>query len=211
MTTFDFQSARRFLPLAALAATVAMSAPATAEDAPPASPSKWVKVCEADPATEKQSCTVLQRIVGPTGDLVASVAIRQVAGDAKVLFTVSMPLGLSIKAGLAVKIDDKKALPLKFGICSRTACYAQGSSDQTLVNALKAGGTLTVAAKSVSDKAIALPITLTGFTKAYDGKGVDVATAETQFDQLAQLAKEDIAKAKARLAKQTGDVAAPAQ
>jgi invasion protein IalB len=173
----------------ALATIAFMAAPAwAAAEAAPAS--KWVKVCEAD------ACNTMQRIVGPNGDLVASVTIRQAKGDPKVQFIVSMPLGLSITAGVTVKIDDTAKLPLKFGICLPAGCYAEAGSDQTLVNALKAGGKLIVVAES-RGKAIALPITLAGFTKAYDGKGVDVATAKTQF---AELAKADIAAAQARLA-----------
>jgi invasion protein IalB len=208
MTTANFQRSKRFLPLAALAATVALSAPAAAEDAPPAKLSNWVKICEADAATQKQSCTVMQRIVGPTGELATSVSIRQVAGDPKVQFTVSMPLGLRIKPGLAVKIDDDKAIPLKFAACFSSACYAEFGSDQTLVNALKAGGTLTIAAASRTGKPIVLPVTLMGFTKAYDGVGLDEAAAKTQFDQLAALAKEDFAKVRARLAEQPPKTAA---
>ena len=173
----------------ALAAIACMAAPAwAATETAPAS--KWVKICEAD------SCNTMQRIVGPNGDLVASVTIRQTKGDPKVQFTVSMPLGMSIKAGLAVKIDDTANLPLKFNICLPAGCYAQIGSDKTLVDALKAGGRLIVVGES-RGKPIALPVTLAGFTKVYDGKGVDLATAKTQF---AELAKADIAAAQARLA-----------
>jgi invasion protein IalB len=208
MTILKSQRAMRFLPFAALAAAVALSAPAMAEGTAPAAPSKWVKTCQADAATQKQSCTVMQRIVGPAGELVASVSVSQAAGDPNVQFIVSMPLGLNIKAGLAAQIDDQKPLPLKFAVCLLDGCYAPAKSNAALVNALKAGGKLTIVAKSRADKPIALPVTLTGFTKAYDGEGLDVAAAKTQFDQLAALAREDIAKARARQAETSPKTAA---
>ncbi len=193
-------STTRFPYSIALAAITFVAAPALAATA--TAPSKWVKVCEPD------ACNVMQRVVGPNGDLVASVTIRQTPGDPKVQFTVSMPLGMSLKTGLVVKIDDKANLPLKFQICLPAGCYAQGTSDKALVDALKAGGTLTIVAASRAGKAIALPITLAGFTKVYDGKGVDVATAKTQF---AELAKADIAAAQARLAEAKEKQAAKAE
>jgi len=172
-----------------LAAIAFMAAPAwAATETAPAS--RWVKVCEAD------SCNIMQRIVGPNGDLVASVTVRQTKGDPKVRLVVSMPLGVNVKAGLSVRIDDKANLPMKFGICLPAGCYAEGTSDRALVDALKAGGRLILVAES-RGRTIALPVTLAGFTKAYDGKGVDLATARSQF---AELARADIAAAQARLA-----------
>ncbi len=190
-------TAKRFPFLMTLAATACIVAPALA--ATPAAPSKWVKVCEDD------ACNTMQRIVGPNGDLVASVTIRQAAGDPKVQFIVSMPLGLSIKSGLSIRIDDKVKLPLKFNICLPAGCYAEGTSNQALVNALKTAGRLIIVAES-GGKPIALPVTLAGFTKAYDSKGVDVATAKSRF---AELAKLDAADAQAKLAK-LKDAKAPA-
>src|SRR5262245_59589728 len=128
--------------LSALAVTPALAA----TPSPP--PTKWVKVCEQE--SGKQACTVMKRMVGPSGDLVASVSLRQTAGSDKVQFIVSMPLGLSIKSGLAVRIDDKVKLPLKFTVCLVAGCYAQVGSDKTLVDALKNGGTLTIAAATGS-------------------------------------------------------------
>ena len=185
------------MPLLSLAALAIVAATVPALAAPPdPAPSKWVKVCETDEG--KQVCTVMQRLVGPGGDLVASVSVRQTPGSPKVQFIVSMPLGLSIKPGLFVQIDDKVKLPLKFGICLPAGCYAEIGSDQTLVNALKNGGGLTIVAASRTGKPVALPITLAGFTKAFDGKGLDMATAKSKF---AELAKLDIADAQAKLAK----------
>jgi invasion protein IalB len=172
-------------------AAIAFAAPAWA--GADTATSKWVKVCE------EGACNTMQRLVGPNGDLVASVAIQQAKGDPKVRLVVSMPLGMSIKSGLAVRIDDKVNLPMKFNICLPAGCYAQGSSDKALVDALKAGGQMFIVAQS-RGKPIALPISLAGFTKAFDGKGDDVATAKSKF---AEMAKADIAAAQARLAAKT--------
>jgi invasion protein IalB len=183
MTTTHFSFA------VALAAIACMTAPAWAATEAPAT-SKWVKVCEDD------SCNTMQRIVGPNGDLVASITIRHVKGDPKVQLVVSMPLGMNIKTGLAVRIDDKVNLPMKFNICMPAGCYAQGTSDKALVDALKSGGKMLIVAES-RGKPIALPITLAGFTKAFDGKGDNLAIAKSKF---AELAKADIAAAQARIA-----------
>jgi invasion protein IalB len=184
----------------ALAAIAFMAAPAwAATEAAPAT--KWVKVCEED------ACNTMQRIVGPNGDLVASVTIRQAKGDPKVRLVISMPLGMSIKAGLSVRIDDKVNLPMKFSICLPAGCYAEGTSDKALVDGLKAGGRLILVGET-RGKPIALPISLAGFTRVYDGKGVDLATAKSQF---AELAKADIAAAQARLAELKEKQAAKAE
>lgn len=184
---------KSLLPLIAVAALV--STPASAATPTPA-PAKWVKVCEVDEG--KQTCTIMQRIVGPGGDLVASISVRQTAASDKVQFIVSMPLGLAVKPGLTVRIDDKVSFAMKYGMCLVAGCYAEVGSNGTLVNALKNGGTLTIVAASAGGKPIALPVTLAGFTKAFDGKGVDADTAKSRFAELARL---DIADAQAKLAR----------
>jgi invasion protein IalB len=198
----------RVLPLAALAATLVMAAPASAEEASKPDLSKWVKVCEAEGG--KQTCTVMQRIIGPDGELVSSLSIRQVAGERDVDWVISMPLGVNIKDGLVARIDDQKPIPLDYTTCTADACYVQVVSNETLVNAMKAGGTLRLTAETAG-RSVTLPVTLMGFTKAHDGEGVDPEAAAAHFEKLDEAAVKDIAARQAQLAAQQQTAAPAAQ
>jgi invasion protein IalB len=204
-------------------------APAAAQKGAPAAPaagnapeqSAWVKLCEkapslAEPKKELNVClTHHERLDGNTGMVLVSAAIRQVEGQDKEALMVMVPLGMALPPGVQVKVDEKEPVKLQFTLCHAAGCTAEGEATKAVIDQMKTGKQVVVAAINLAGKAIGFPVPLTGFDKAYAGAPVDnekykearkrlmSAIRERQIE-MAKKAKDEAA------AKQAGGGAAPA-
>jgi invasion protein IalB len=183
--------------------------------------SAWVKLCEkapslAEPKKELNVClTHHERLDGNTGMVLVSAAIRQVEGQDKEALMVMVPLGMALPPGVQVKVDDKEPVKLQFTLCHAAGCTAEGEASKAVIDQMKTGKQVVVAAINLAGKAIGFPVPLTGFDKAYAGAPVDnekykearkrlmSAIRERQIE-MAKKAKDEAA------AKQAGGAAAPA-
>ena len=201
---------------AAKPAAPAAGAPAGQEQ------SAWVKLCEkapslTEPKKELNVClTHHERLDGNTGMVLVSAAIRKVEGQDKEALMVMVPLGMALPPGVQVKVDDKEPVKLQFTLCHAAGCTAEGEATKAVVDQMKTGKQIVVAAINLAGKAIGFPVPLTGFDKAYAGAPVDnekykearkrlmSAIRERQIE-MAKKAKEEAA------AKQAGGDAAKKQ
>jgi invasion protein IalB len=172
--------------------------PATAAGGQPA----WVKLCNTDPASKKELCLTLQELRAETGQFIASATLRQVSGDDKISFIAAVPPGMLIQPGLRVQIDTGKQYPLKYGICYPNACYGELEVDADFVNALRKGKQLVLTTLNQQAKGVAFPMTLTGFGKAYDGKGLDAAGQAQRQDDLNKALQARAEEARKKLIQQ---------
>ncbi len=136
--------------------------------------SSWVKLCDTAPSFKKKIClTHHERLDGNTGSVLVSAAVRKIEGVDKEQFLVMVPLGMAIPPGIRVTIDDEKPIPLKYSICHSAGCTAEVPATTDLVEMLKKGNKLMVAAINIAGKPVGFPVPLNGFTKAYQGPPVD--------------------------------------
>jgi invasion protein IalB len=185
---------RRFstwLALAVIATGVPVAASAQEAEAPAAPPaaggpdSPWAKLCNTDPATGKELCLTIQEIRADTGQFIASATIRTIAGDPKKSLIAAVPPGMLLQPGLRVQIDDGAQQEVKYGICFPNACYGELEINDEFVTKLKAGGKLTLTTLNQQAKPVNFPMTLAGFTKAYDAAGLDTAAQQARENELA--------------------------
>lgn len=165
------------------------TAPSTAEGnsqkgaAGGASPQEsWIKVCNTPKDQEqqegKQICLVTQELRSDVGQFLASVAIREVAGESRKTLLVAVPPGMLIQPGLRVQIDESEPQQAKYGICFPNACYAELVIEQGFIDSLKKGGKLVVTTLNQQAKALSFNMSLIGFTKVYDGPALDPQEVE---------------------------------
>ena len=160
---------------------------------------KWVKVCNTDPNTDKELCLVIQELRAETGQFIASAAVRQFTGESDISFVAAVPPGMLLQPGLRVQIDGGTQHELPFEICFPNACYGELKVDQEFVDAMKAGGQLTISTLNQGEKIVTFPLTLIGFTKIYDGKGLDPAGAQARQSELNRALQARAAEARKRL------------
>ena len=174
----------------------------------------WVKLCNTDPASKKELCLIIQELRAETGQFIASATIRQITGDPKISFIAAVPPGMLIQPGLRVQVDQGKQFPVKYGICFPNACYAELDVDDAFIASMKSGNQVIITTLSQQGKGVNFPLTLAGFTKAMEGKGLDAAAAKARQDDLNKALQARAEEARKKLIeqqqKESGGAPAPA-
>jgi invasion protein IalB len=145
--------------------------------------SAWVKLCSKNEQTgNKQLCLVKYEGLDPnTGMGQITVAARSVEGEDKqtLLFGVTTAYTLVMPVGVQIKIDDNEPIPLKYTVCISSHCQAEMTlTKEGILDGLRKGKQMIVAAMNMQQKTMAFPVPLTGFAKTYDGPPVDNAKYE---------------------------------
>ncbi|MBD8890859.1 invasion associated locus B family protein [Roseibium litorale] len=146
--------------------------------------SPWIKVCNKDPKVNKQICLITQELRTNTGQFLASVALREIEGEARKTLLIAVPPGMLIQPGLRVQVDAGKQSEGKYGICFPNACYSELVVDDAFIGTLKAGGKLILTTLNQQAKPIPMELTLAGFTKVYTGAPTDVAELQRKQEEL---------------------------
>jgi invasion protein IalB len=141
--------------------------------------STWVKFCEKNGATDnKEICLVNNETIDTTTGLtVVAAGVRKIDGGAKEQLFVTLPQSalLALPAGAWVDVDGNEPVSLAYGYCYGMSCEAQVEFGKDLLAKFRKGKQLSVAFVNLQGQAHALPVDLTGFSKAYDGPPADAA------------------------------------
>lgn len=172
----DMQQRLQPIRYAALSGAVLLSmlsgSPATAQEAaapqaPP--PAPWGARCASDARSSAPDCVVEQRVViSNTGQLLAAVTVRIPPGETTPVMMIQTPFGLHLPAGLKVAIDGTQFGTLPLQTCDGTGCYAGQTVSPELLAALKNGVTLSITVQDAAQRDITVPVSLNGFTVAYE-------------------------------------------
>ncbi len=151
----------------------------------------WVKLCDKVPqADNKEIClTHHERLDGNSGMVLVAAAIRKVEGQDKqhILVTIPTAIALAIPAGVQLKIDEQEPMAMKYSFCYATSCQAEAEVTPDLLDRLRNGKQLVVAAMNMQRKAVGFPVPLQGFGKAYDGAPIDSAKYQAAREQLMKI------------------------
>ncbi|MEO1280216.1 MAG: invasion associated locus B family protein [Pseudomonadota bacterium] len=157
---------------------------------------------------KKMCLTQHEAIDGRTGIPLVTAALREVAGEDKKTFLVGMPLGMNIPTGIRIafhsksewdkiskdgKFADPKSVKwtkLQFVHCLETNCIAETAATPELIKSLEAGAVMTAAAVNFEGGPVALPVPLTGFKAAKEGKALDMKQYAQARGQMMQKIRE---------------------
>ena len=119
---------------------------------------------------EGPKCLLTQQHNQQNGQRVLAIEIVAVNGGKTATGTLVLPFGLELGAGVTLQVDEKPAeAPLRFSTCLPAGCVVPVSFEGASLAALRSGGTLKTASKAVNtDQVVALPISLKGFSAAFD-------------------------------------------
>lgn len=167
-------------------AAPAKPAPAPAkEEAAAEDPLPWVKICSKD-ADKKNVCLVAKEVRSAEGQLVASVALRDIEGDAKKVLLIAVPPVVLIQPGMRVQVDKGKQQEAKYTICFPNACYAEMEMSDATVAEMKKGKALIVTSLNIQQKPMSFPFLLSTFKTAAEGPGIDPNAGQQSQEQLQQ-------------------------
>jgi invasion protein IalB len=156
--------------LASIGALAAEELPTLSGGAAPAAaqPPGWVSVCQSTARNATLECRMEQRaVLKQTGQTVASVTIRVPSDTRKPVLLISVPLGLSIEAGVTLDVDGAKGRTLPLQTCDSGGCYAGAPLPPDLLASMQKGDKLDVIFQNLDKAPIKLMMPLAGFTDAY--------------------------------------------
>ncbi len=161
--------------------------------------SGWFKTCsDGDP----KICNVQYQILAPNRAPLLALNLVEVQGDAKRrVFRIALPTGRMLPQGVQVQIDDRKASQFPFAYCRPQGCVAEIGLNDDLIKIFKKSKGVNVVSINFQGKVEAFPVTLTGFTKVYDGEPVKIPTAEERQKKL----EEQLQKKAQEKLQQQGD------
>lgn len=143
------------------------AAAARAQDGAAADGESWSVTC--DTAGETARCTMLQNLVTqnePQQRLLTVFVQTDPAGTRTLLL--ALPHGLFLPSGAQIQIDGGEATRLVIQTSDANGAYAGAEMTAELLAALRQGRTLTVTFQSAQRQTIAVPVTLSGFSAAYE-------------------------------------------
>ncbi len=191
------------------AAPAAPAAPAAAAPAAAAgAPSPWIKVCNTNAQTKVEVCVVNQELRAETGQPIAAVTIQSTQEPGKYGIGIVVPIGFVLPPGITLAVDGAKTATAQYTICippsnqQPAICIAQAAVADEFIAALKKGNKLALVVVNPQNKAIPIEMSLSGFSKTFDGPGVDRAAAEAQREQLSQALQKSAEEARKKLIEQ---------
>lgn len=164
--------------------------------------SPWLKICQTDANTKKELCVVTQEVRAETGQFIASATLRKVTDEDRISLVTSVPPGMLIEPGMRVQVDNGKESTVKFGVCFPNVCVGELVVDKAFVDSMKKGSVMTLAAANAQGQVIRVPMRLTGFTRTYDGQGLDPTAASQRQSDLNKALQERAQQARDRLIQQ---------
>lgn len=162
--------------------------------------SGWFKACSERDGSDV--CNVQYRVVGPGGVNITTLNLVDSKGAVeRRVFQIIVPTGRSLPQGIQIQVDGKRAAAVPYLYCRPKGCTAEVRLDDDLVGVFKKGGRLDVTTINFQGKQQPVPVTLKGFTSAFDGPPVE---PNTQNERQLSLQEELKKKAEEKRKQESG-------
>ncbi|MGE3226117.1 MAG: invasion associated locus B family protein [Parvibaculaceae bacterium] len=129
----------------------------------------WTSTCTSPGRGLAAECALQQRaILNKTRRVIGMITIRVPSETKRPVMMIQTPLGLFLPAGVDVDVDGDMAQNYPFQSCNGNGCYVGFPIPDKLLARMFKGGRLNVSFQYVSRKRLTLPMSLVGFSEAYD-------------------------------------------
>lgn len=121
--------------------------------------------------TGSDPCSMTQLLLDQTGNPVSEVSLFRIEGAQAVAgATVIVPLETFLPAQLTIAVDGNPAKRYSYQFCTQAGCVSQVGLTQEDIDAFKKGrtATVTLVPAPAPDQVIALQMSLSGFTAAFE-------------------------------------------
>ncbi len=127
----------------------------------------WTLRCQPASETRPRACRMLQQAVSEDGGKPVLQFMVGRFGPEKILGAVIIvPLDVRLPPGLGIQVDQRPRHTYPFERCDPRSCQARAILDGGLLEDLKAGLKGPVRFRNATGQAVAVPISLKGFTAA---------------------------------------------
>ncbi|GGD24778.1 hypothetical protein GCM10011335_29650 [Aureimonas glaciei] len=156
---------------AAAAQAAAPAAPAAPAAAAGGSAPQWFKVCTKQ--GDNDICNTQFTLIADTRQLVTAINLIDVKGKVNQrVLQVVVPTGRVIPAGVQMQVDQSAPQGMNYSVCFPDRCIAEAQLTDAIIAGMKKGNGLTVTSINFQRQPNPIKITLSGFSKAYDGPPV---------------------------------------
>jgi invasion protein IalB len=168
------QQLRRDVPAEIIRPSPSAAPQPQPDDQPLLTFSPWTKYClKSQEASAGQACFTGKDGRAESGlAVVAAVLIEQDNNPKKVL-RVILPLGIALKSGTRVIVDNGEPMTASYVTCFHTGCMSDYEASGELIEKLKKGRGLVIQAINGAGQPITFVMPLADFIAAYDGPPTD--------------------------------------
>jgi len=125
----------------------------------------WIAKCEAPQEGQQGGCFILQELVlREGGQRVLQMAIGYVPGDGSPIAALSLPLGMSLPAGVVMEVAGARPMHFPVERCEPSGCRAGARLEPDFLRALGAAERMTVRFNDSKREPIKVAVSLEGFS-----------------------------------------------
>jgi invasion protein IalB len=162
--------------------------------------SPWTKFClKGQEANAKEVCFTGKDARIESGMPVVAAVLIEPTGEPKKVLRVTVPLGVQLRHGTRVIIDQEQPMNNPYVICFTNGCMSDYDATADIIGKLKKGKGLTVQAINAAGQPISLVLPLTEFAKAHDGPPTDPKVFEAQQKKLQEELQKRALEARQKL------------
>jgi invasion protein IalB len=132
----------------------------------------WTNLCQkGGAANAQQICFIVVTKRIRSGIIV--VALIEPARDPKKILRITLPLGLDLRLGMKIVIDQGDPMNAPYITCVNSGCIADFEANAELIDRLKQGRGLEVQGTNSQGQVLSVVMPLSDLGKAYDGPPTD--------------------------------------
>jgi invasion protein IalB len=130
----------------------------------------WSIICDRPAGASADQCALMQNVIAEDRPEVGlSVVILKTADRKAKILRILAPLGVLLKDGMELYVDNNNIGRAYFTRCFSEGCYVEVEIDDELMRILRAGKAAVFALRESADQdRVGIPIELTGFGEGYD-------------------------------------------
>ena len=130
----------------------------------------WSVICDTPAGATAEQCALMQNVIADDRPEVGlSVVVLKTADRKAKILRILSPLGVLLKDGMELYIDNNNIGRAYFTCCFSEGCYVEVDIDDELLKVLRAGKNAVFALREAVDQdRVGIPIELKGFGDGYD-------------------------------------------
>jgi invasion protein IalB len=180
------------LAAAASSMLAAGASQAFAQAAPqqPDVPEGWFKACTKQ--EDVDICNVQNIIIADSGQLITGVSMIELKGKVnRKIFQITVPSGRMVPPGIGLQIDGGQSRKIDYMLCLPDRCIGEVALTDELVASFKRGQQLTLTSVNFQNQPNPIPVSLQGFTAAFDGPAMQQSDIEERQRQLEEFVSKN--------------------
>ena len=165
---------------------------------------EWIKVCEQNEQAQREMCITSFELRDQRGGFLATVGARVfTSGEQEKRLLISVPPGMLLRPGFRVQIDEGEQVAGHYTLCIPQRCFGEIEADAgDLFEKMKAGNQVILLTITSRGQTVPFPVTLTGFTAAFDGSPTDVSELQANRERFREEMQKRAEEARQRMLNQ---------